>query len=115
MVTILIILHIIICVSLILSILLQSGKGADLGAAFGGGSSQTIFGSTGAAPFLNKVTTGIAVAFMVTSLILAFLATRSHKASIMDAKGKAQQERAIPASDQEGPSGDEGGPTGENR
>ena len=71
MVTILVIFHVLICFGLILGILLQSGKGADLGAAFGG-SSQTLFGSAGAVPFLNKLTTGVAIAFMITSLSLAF-------------------------------------------
>jgi len=66
------IVHIIVCVALILIILLQSGKGADIGAVFGGGSSQTLFGSTGATPFLSKVTIGAAVIFMCTSIILTF-------------------------------------------
>jgi len=53
-------------------VLLQTGKGADMGAAFGGGSSQTLFGSTGASTFLSKATTVAAVVFMLTSLILAY-------------------------------------------
>jgi preprotein translocase subunit SecG len=68
--------HIIVCVALILIILLQTGKGADIGAVFGGGSSQTLFGSTGATPFLSKVTIGAAVVFMVTSIILTYFAGR---------------------------------------
>jgi len=56
-------------------VLLQTGKGADMGAAFGGGSSQTLFGSTGASTFLSKATTGAAIIFMVTSLGLAYLST----------------------------------------
>ncbi len=64
--------HVTVCIALILIILLQSGKGADIGAAFGGGSSQTVFGSTGATPFLSKITIGAAVAFMVTSIILTY-------------------------------------------
>jgi len=99
MVTILIILHVLICIGLILSILLQSGKGADLGAAFGG-SSQTLFGSAGAVPFLNKLTTGVAIAFMVTSLSLAFLASKTTKSSVMEGKAKTQQEKPINAGDQ---------------
>ena len=66
------IIHIIVCIALILIILLQSGKGADIGAVFGGGSSQTLFGSTGATPFLSKVTIAAAVIFMCTSIILTF-------------------------------------------
>ena len=66
------IIHILVCFFLIGIVLLQSGKGAELGAAFGG-SSQTLFGSRGAATFLNKMTTGVAVVFMITSLLLAVL------------------------------------------
>lgn len=96
----LIIIHVFICIGLIIGILLQAGKGADLGAAFGG-SSQTIFGSAGAAPFLNKLTAGVAIAFMITSLTLAFLASRAPKSSIMEGKAKTQQERPLKASEQE--------------
>jgi len=67
--------HVMICVALVMIVLLQTGKGADMGAAFGGGSSQTLFGSTGAATFLTKSTTFVAVAFMVTSLSLAYIAS----------------------------------------
>jgi len=98
MTTVLIILHVLICLGLIATILLQSGKGSDLGAAFGG-SSQTLFGSTGAVPFLNKVTTGVAIAFMVTSLTLAFLAARASapRSSIMEGKAKTSQEQPVQA------------------
>jgi len=71
----LIIIHIIVCIALIMIVLLQTGKGADMGAAFGGGSSQTLFGSTGASTFLSKATTGAAIVFMVTSLGLAYLSS----------------------------------------
>jgi len=70
----LIVIHVVVCVALILIVLLQTGKGADMGAAFGGGSSQTLFGSTGASTFLTKATTAAAVIFMLTSLILAYVA-----------------------------------------
>jgi len=101
MVTLLIVLHVLICIGLILSILLQSGKGSDLGAAFGG-SSQTLFGSAGAVPFLNKVTTGVAIAFMVTSLSLAFIAARTGaaKSSVMDGKANTSQEQPLTTGDQ---------------
>jgi preprotein translocase subunit SecG len=56
-------------------VLLQAGKGAEMGAAFGG-ASQTIFGSSGAMGFLSKLTTGVAVIFMITSLILTFSSTK---------------------------------------
>ncbi|MBI5248278.1 MAG: preprotein translocase subunit SecG [Desulfomonile tiedjei] len=74
--TFILMIHVVVCIALILIILLQSGKGADIGAAFGGGSSQTVFGSTGATPFLSKVTIGAAVAFMVTSIILTYFSGR---------------------------------------
>ncbi|HEB75730.1 MAG TPA: preprotein translocase subunit SecG [Nitrospirae bacterium] len=76
MITLLIVVHIIICLLLIGIVLIQGGKGAELGSAFGGGSSQTIFGGRGAATFMNKLTTGIAVAFMITSLILTVVSVK---------------------------------------
>ena len=62
--------HIILCITLIGLVLIQQGKGADLGAAFGSGGSNTFFGAAGATAFITKLTTGIAVAFMVTSIVL---------------------------------------------
>ncbi len=73
------ILHLLIACGLILIVLLQGGKGADIGAAFGGGSSQTVFGGRGAATFLSKLTTAFAVLFMVMSIVLTLLA--SHRGS----------------------------------
>jgi preprotein translocase subunit SecG len=67
--TLLLIIHVIVCLILIFVVLIQSGKGAELGAAFGG-SSQTLFGSRGVATFLSKLTTSVAVIFMLTSLFL---------------------------------------------
>src|SRR5579872_6817353 len=69
--------HIIVCVFLIIVVLLQSGKAADLAGAFGGMGSQTAFGPRGSATLLSKATTISAVLFMVTSLSLSILATRS--------------------------------------
>jgi preprotein translocase subunit SecG len=74
--TFILIIHVIVCIALILIILLQSGKGADIGAVFGGGGSQTVFGSTGATPFLSKVTIGAAVIFMLTSFVLTYFSGR---------------------------------------
>ena len=71
------VLHVIVCVLMIMIILLQKGKGAEMGAAFGGGYSQTLFGSAGPIGFLNKLTTAVAVFFMLTSLLLAFLAVNA--------------------------------------
>ncbi len=62
--------HIVLCVMLILLVLLQQGKGADIGATFGRGASDTIFGTTGLATTITKVTTAVAVSFMITSILL---------------------------------------------
>jgi preprotein translocase subunit SecG len=70
-------LHIIICFFLIIVVLLQSGKAADLAGAFGGMGSQTVFGPRGTATVLSKATTIAAALFMVTSLSLVILSTRT--------------------------------------
>ena len=72
MTTFLTVLHIMVCVVIIVSVLLQRGKGAEIGAVFGGGASTTVFGARGAGNFLTKLTTGSAVVFMLTSLTLAY-------------------------------------------
>src|SRR5215475_4904579 len=69
--------HVVVCLFLIIVVLLQSGKAADLAGAFGGMGSQTAFGPRGSATLLSKATTVSAVLFMVTSLTLSILATRS--------------------------------------
>jgi preprotein translocase subunit SecG len=73
----LLILHVIVCLFLIIVVLLQSGKAADLAGAFGGMGSQTAFGPRGSATLLSKATTISAVLFMITSLSLSILATRN--------------------------------------
>jgi len=75
MVTFITVIHVVLCFFLIVVVLLQSGKGADMGAAFGG-ASQTVFGATGAVSLLHKVTTVTAVMFMFTSLLLAWNSAR---------------------------------------
>ncbi len=101
------ILHVLVCIALILIVLLQAGKGAEMGAAFGG-ASQTIFGSSGAVGFLTKLTTVAAVIFMITSLLLAFTSSR-RVTSIMresparTAPGPAQQMPAQPQPPVEAP------------
>ena len=71
------IVHVIVCVFLAVVVLLQSGKAADLAGAFGGMGSQTVFGPRGSATVLSKATTIAAALFMVTSLTLSILSTRS--------------------------------------
>jgi preprotein translocase subunit SecG len=82
MYVLLVILHVLVCLALIGIVLLQQGKGADMGAAFGG-SSQTLFGSSGATTFLGKLTAAAAVIFMLTSLGLTYRATTRYKSSVM--------------------------------
>ncbi len=93
--TLIVILHVIVSVAMILVILLQTGKGSDIGAVFGGGSSQTLFGSTGPTSFLSKLTAGAAVVFMLTSLFLAYFSGRGPSSSIM--KGGAPPAQSMPA------------------
>ena len=67
------VLHVIVCVFLVAVVLLQRGRGAQVGAVFGGGGGGTMFGSRGAGNFLTKLTTGAAVVYMLTSLSLSYL------------------------------------------
>src|SRR6266542_4595264 len=71
------IIHVLVCIFLIIVVLLQSGKAADLAGAFGGMGSQTAFGPRGSATLLSKATTVSAVVFMITSLSLSIMATRT--------------------------------------
>jgi preprotein translocase subunit SecG len=101
--TILIItLHVIVCLALIMIVLLQTGKGADMGAAFGGGSSQTLFGSTGASTFLSKATTFAAIIFMGTCFALAYVSSNRQSTSIME-EVKTPIEQSIPVAAPETP------------
>lgn len=83
MTTFLLILHILVCLSLIGIVLLQGGKGADIGATFGAGASHTIFGASGGQSFIGKMTTGAAVIFMLTSLSLAMFWGQPGSESVM--------------------------------
>ena len=79
----LLVLHILVCISLIGIVLIQGGKGAEVGAAFGAGASNTIFGASGGQSFLGKMTTGAAVIFMLTSMALAIFWGQPGSSSIM--------------------------------
>ena len=83
-------LHVIVCVILVLVVLLQSGKGADLAGAFGGGATQTAFGSRGPASFLSKMTTVAAVIFMLTSIGLSMIVIRTERKSVLETTGGRQ-------------------------
>src|SRR5512144_255379 len=77
------VIHVFACLFLIVVVLLQTGKGADMGAVFGGGS-QTLFGSGGAGNLLTKLTTGTAIAFMITSLILSYAHNRTSGGGLLN-------------------------------
>ena len=74
--TLLFVLQVIVAIALIVFVLIQHGKGADAGAAFGSGSSSTVFGSQGSGSFLTKVTTFLAILFLANSLLLAYLSSQ---------------------------------------
>lgn len=76
-------LHVTVCVLLILIVLLQSGKGAEMGVSLGGGAGQTLFGAGGPATILTKITTAVAIIFMVTSLTLAYMSGHQSDTSVM--------------------------------
>ncbi len=77
--TLILTLHVLVALAIIFLVLLQHGKGADMGAAFGSGSSGSLFGATGSANFLSRTTAALAVVFFLTSLGLAYLATHKPK------------------------------------
>ena len=89
------ILHLFVCVFLILVVLLQTGKGADVAAAFGG-TSQTAFGARGAATLLSKLTTGSAIIFMITSFALAIMANKGASSVVSDEPAQ-QSAPSVPA------------------
>jgi preprotein translocase subunit SecG len=98
------VLHVMVCLVLVIVVLLQHGKGADIGAVFGGGASSTVFGSRGAGNFLTKLTTASALIFMVTSLSLAYLADTSGTSEIFESEAPA----AAPPAAGEAPAAAEG-------
>ena len=83
-ITIVTIIHLIACVFLIMVVLLQTGKGAEMGAVFGGGGSSTLFGASGAGNFLTKLTTGTAIVFFFTSLTLAYSSIARTQGTVFD-------------------------------
>jgi len=97
------ILHVAVSIFMIAVVLLQSGKGAEMGASFGSSGSQSVFGAGGGSTFLSKMTTGVAVIFMLTSLTLAYISGNPSSSSIMSRKSApaaavpAQQAPAAPA------------------
>ncbi len=96
MTTVTLIIHLLASITLVLVVLLQTGKGASVGAAFGG-ASQTVFGSAGAATFLSKMTTVVAIVFMLTSLGLAVFGHSGGPSSVMQGRTAAPPAKTAPA------------------
>ena len=91
--------HVIAAIGVILLVLLQHGKGADMGAAFGGGSAGSLFGATGSANFLSRVTAVLATVFFLTSLSMTYIASSKPKGGgggVMDAVSGAPKAPAVP-------------------
>jgi preprotein translocase subunit SecG len=99
--TLLLVLHFMVCFVLISVVLLQRGKGADLGASLGGGGANTVFGGRGAGNFLTKITTGSAIIFMLTSLSLAYLGTQAADVELFNDADLISEE-ALPGSETAG-------------
>lgn len=108
--TLLLIAHVVVCLFLIGIVLLQHGKGADIGATFGG-SSQSLFGTEGPLPLLNKITTAAAIIFMLTSVTLAYFSSQKSTGSVMKnmvieqpaaevAAPLAQEDKVLPAAEE---------------
>jgi len=91
------VLHVLVCLILIVVVLLQRGKGAEIGAVFGGGASTTVFGSRGAGNFFTKLTSAAAIIFMGTSLVLSYRAHQGGGQTLFDEQG------AAPAAEQTAP------------
>ncbi|MSM38267.1 MAG: preprotein translocase subunit SecG [Geobacter sp.] len=93
----LVFLHLTVSIALIAIVLLQSGKGAEMGASFGASGSQSVFGAGGGNTFMSKLTTGAAIIFMLTSLTLAYRSGHSSSSSIMSGKTAPKAAPAAPA------------------
>ena len=111
--TLLLIAHVVVCLFLIGIVLLQHGKGADIGATFGG-SSQSLFGTEGPLPLLNKITTAAAIIFMLTSVTLAYFSSQKSTSSVMKnmvieqpaaevAVPMAEEDKVLPAAEEAAP------------
>jgi preprotein translocase subunit SecG len=90
------IIHVLACFVLILVVLLQAGKGANMGAAFGG-SSQTVFGSSGAGTFLGKMTAAVAIIFMLTSLTLTYTASTRRSSALFERSRVPVTQQTVPS------------------
>lgn len=91
MITFLVVIHVVICVLLVVAVLLQFGKGAEMGAVMGGGASQAIFSSSAKGNFMTKLTSFLAIGFMINSIILTTLKSREAKRSLFDTEAPIAQ------------------------
>jgi preprotein translocase subunit SecG len=106
---IVIMIHLIVCITMILIIIFQSTKGAEMGAVFGGGASQTAFGSAGPQSFLEKVTVFCAVVFMITSQTMAYMSSvRTGK--LVEEENAPIEQPAQPVQQPAGPVQQQGAP-----
>ncbi len=97
---IILVIHVLVAIGVIGLVLIQQGKGADAGAAFGSGASSTVFGSQGSASFLTRTTAILATIFFITSLTLAYLSTQKIKpTSVVDKVKVEQQKDDVPAAE----------------
>lgn len=92
--TVILAVHVVLAIALVGLVMIQQGKGAEAGASFGGGASQTVFGSTGNTSFLGRVTAIIATLFFATSLVLAFYASQQAKSTSRSAETGIVTEQA---------------------
>ncbi|MEK6201788.1 MAG: preprotein translocase subunit SecG [Desulfobulbaceae bacterium] len=126
MITLITVVHVAICLFLIVIILLQHGKGADVGATFGG-SGQSLFGSEGPLPLMNKITTTVAILFMLTSVSLAYFSSSKSTGTVMSdlpkpkaavvekVEAKVEKEEKIVPMPVAAPESQEGVPAAENK
>lgn len=108
--TVILAVHVVLAIVLIALVMIQQGKGAEAGASFGGGASQTVFGSTGSTSFLGRLTAIIAALFFATSLALAFYASQqaktgneAAKTGIVTEQGAQEAKGGLPVLEDEAP------------
>src|SRR5262245_50295137 len=98
-------LHVLVALAIIGLVLLQHGKGADMGSGFGGGASGSLFGATGSANFLSRTTAVLATVFFILSLLLAYIATKrpAEPGGVMDTVREQQKSEKKPAAEETKP------------
>ncbi len=97
MITGITIIHVLVAIALVLIVLLQTGRGSEIGAAFGSGASQTLFGSSGTSGFMTRLTTIVVVVFMLTSLFLAIIGSNRAGVSSVRTRPVPMSQSSAPA------------------